>query len=89
MRTGTRTRITVAVTRTEKYATNTHYPRSIDMHTMHEALARERMQEREKQSREAHLARELAAARRWHRVSRYARAAETRHAARVSQAPVR
>lgn len=55
------------------------------MNTMHEALARERMRERERRSHEASLARELAAQRRWHRVSLYARAAEMRHAARVSQ----
>jgi hypothetical protein len=61
---------------------------SIKMYSMHEALARDRMREREQQSRQARLARELAAERRWHRVSLHARAAQARHARRVSRAPV-
>ncbi|HZC52690.1 MAG TPA: hypothetical protein VE441_09355 [Mycobacterium sp.] len=56
---------------------------------MHEALARDRMREQEHRSRQARLARELAAERRWHRVSLHARAAQARHARRVSRAPVR
>jgi hypothetical protein len=59
------------------------------MYSMHEALARDRMRERENRSSEARLARELAAARRWHRVSVHARAAEARHARRARRAPVR
>jgi hypothetical protein len=59
------------------------------MHSMYEALARDRMREHEQRAREARLARELAAERRWHRVSVRARAAQARHARRVSQVPVR
>ena len=59
------------------------------MYTMHEALARDRMRDQERRSREARLARELAAERRWHRVSLHARAAQARHARRVSRVPVR
>ncbi|HEV7206528.1 MAG TPA: hypothetical protein VGN18_18120 [Jatrophihabitans sp.] len=47
------------------------------------------MRESQQRSREMRLARELAARRRWHRVSRYARAAESRHAERVHEASVR
>ncbi|WP_375481805.1 hypothetical protein [uncultured Jatrophihabitans sp.] len=49
------------------------------MYTMHEALARERMHDGQRRSREAGVARELAAQRRWRRLSRFARAAERRH----------
>jgi len=59
------------------------------MYSMHEALARDRMREQENRSREARLARELAAARRWHRVAVHARAAQARHARRARRAPVR
>jgi hypothetical protein len=59
------------------------------MYSMHEALARDRMREQERRSREGRLARELAAERRWHRVSLHARAAATRHAHRARRAPVR
>ncbi|MCW2595823.1 MAG: hypothetical protein JWR06_2824 [Jatrophihabitans sp.] len=59
------------------------------MHTMHEALARDRIREREHRSREAQLATELLAQRRWHRVAHYARTAERRHAVRASQAATR
>jgi hypothetical protein len=45
------------------------------------------MRERERRSREARLARELVAERRWHRVSRHAQAAEARHARRLSRSP--
>ena len=64
------------------------YLRSTKMYSMHEALARDRMRERESRSRQAHLARELAAERRWHRVSLHARAAQARHSRRASRAPV-
>jgi hypothetical protein len=69
--------------------TNFHLLRSIKMHSMHEALARDRMREHEHRSRQGRLARELAAERRWHRVSVHARAAEARHARRARRAPVR
>ncbi len=58
------------------------------MYTMYEALAHDRMRDEQRRSREARLARELAAQRRWHRVSLRARAAEARHARRVSELPV-
>jgi hypothetical protein len=59
------------------------YQGSIKMYSMHEALARDRMRDQERRSRE------LAAERRWHRVSLHARAAQARHARRVSRVPVR
>jgi hypothetical protein len=62
--------------------------RSIKMQTMHEALARERMRESEHRAWEASLVKELVAQRRWHRVTRYAQAAENRHARRASQVAV-
>jgi hypothetical protein len=65
------------------------YLRSTKMYSMHEALARDRMREQEQRSRQARLARSLAAQRRWHRVSLRARAAEQRHALLTSQMPVR
>jgi len=65
--------------------TSFSYLRSTKMHSMHEALARDRMRESEQRSREGRLARELAAERRWHRVSVHARAAQARHARRVSR----
>jgi hypothetical protein len=68
---------------------NFHYLGSTKMYSMHEALARDRMREHEQRSRQARVARELAAERRWHRVSLHARAAQARHARRVSRAPVR
>jgi hypothetical protein len=58
------------------------------MYSLHEALARDRMREQEQRSREARLARALAAQRRWHRVSVHARAAQARSARRVSQVSV-
>ena len=58
------------------------------MYTMNEALARDRMRDEQRRSREAKLAKELAAQRRWHRVSLRARAAEDRHARRVGELPV-
>jgi hypothetical protein len=59
------------------------------MYALHEALARERMHEDQRRSREATVARQLSAQRRWHRVSRYARAAERRHAHRADWALAR
>jgi hypothetical protein len=67
--------------------TSTNDFRSPKMYTMYEALARDRMRDEERRSREARLARELAAQRRWHRVSLRARDAEARHARRVSELP--
>jgi hypothetical protein len=86
----TLTRRTVSVVdRCRSNPTNFHYSGSIKMYSMHEALARDRMRDHERRSREARLARELAAERRWHRVSVHARAAQARHAARARRAPVR
>jgi hypothetical protein len=58
------------------------------MHSMYEALARDRMRDSEQRSAAARLSRSLAAQRRWHRVSLRAQAAEKRHAQRVSQVTV-
>jgi hypothetical protein len=58
--------------------TDFHLLRSIKMYSMHEALARDRMREQERRSRQGRLARDLAAQRRWHRVPLHARAAEAR-----------
>lgn len=66
--------------------TNFHHLGSLKMYSMHEALARDRMREHEQRSRQARLARALAAERRWHRVSMHARAAEARHARRAHRA---
>jgi len=51
------------------------------MYTLHEALARDRMSERE--AHQVRVARELAAARRWHRKAARAHRAERRHALRA------
>jgi hypothetical protein len=72
-----------------EHTTNVYLLRSTKMYSMHEALARDRMREHEQRSRQGRLARELAAERRWHRVSLHARAAQARHARRVSRASVR
>jgi hypothetical protein len=57
------------------------------MYTMHEALARERMRVREPEAEQLRVARELAAARRWHRREMRARAAQQRaHEARLRHA---
>lgn len=58
------------------------------MHTLTEALARERTREYHLHARRATLTREAAAQRRWHRVSQWAHAAEQRHASRLSELPV-
>jgi hypothetical protein len=62
-----------------------HRVRSIEMYTMHEALARDRMRDEQRRSQKAQLAREVAAERRWHRVSLRANAAQARHARRVQR----
>jgi hypothetical protein len=48
------------------------------MYTMHEALARERLRVRGREAEQLRVARELAAARRWHRREMRARAAQER-----------
>jgi hypothetical protein len=60
------------------------------MYTMHEALARERMRASHRDAHQLRVARELAAARRWHRLElrasaarRHARAVGQRHARRA------
>jgi hypothetical protein len=78
-----------AVDRPTREQLTYHHVGSTRMYSMHEALARDRMREQEQRSREQRLVRELAAQRRWHRVSRHARAAELRHARRAQLAPVR
>lgn len=60
--------------------------RSIEMYTMHEALARERMRDRERQARRARLSAELAAAHRWAAMARRASAVAERHARRAELA---
>jgi hypothetical protein len=60
--------------------------RSNTMHSLNEALARDRMREHLHSARHARLARELAAAQRWHRWQSRARAAELRHAAQADRA---
>jgi hypothetical protein len=62
--------------------------RRIEMHTLHESLARERMRSRMQdahEARQAQLASQVAAAHRWHRVLLWAGAAEARHARRVRE----
>jgi hypothetical protein len=82
----TRRRTTDDQALTGRLIDSTHIQhRSIKMYSMNEALARDRMREQEQRSREARLARSLAAQRRWHRVSLRARAAERRHAFRATQ----
>lgn len=56
--------------------------RSTEMYTLHEALAREHLRGLEREARQMRVARELAAARRWHRLEHRARTAQRRaHAA--------
>ncbi|MDT4934042.1 MAG: hypothetical protein QOK11_1934 [Pseudonocardiales bacterium] len=57
---------------------------SIEMNTMHEALARERMRVDEREAQQHRVAKELAAARRWHRLEQRVRAVQRRHAQRAS-----
>lgn len=45
--------------------------RSIQMYSMHEALARERMQEQREQAAHSRLAHQLSAARRWDRLAAF------------------
>ena len=60
--------------------------RSTEMYTMQDALARDRMREREQQARHSRLSAELAAANRWQYLAEHARAAASRHSQRASQA---
>ncbi|MGH8961503.1 MAG: hypothetical protein ACRDWT_09885 [Jatrophihabitantaceae bacterium] len=56
------------------------------MSTIQEALARERMRERQQQARHSRLSAELAAANRWQYLAKRARAAASRHSHRAQQA---
>jgi hypothetical protein len=95
MNTDQRTRVTKTIAATKESTTkqtNFSYVGSTKMYSMYEALARERMREQEQRSRQARLVRQLAAERRWHRVSLRAQAAAERHgqrARRVGQVAVR
>ena len=55
------------------------------MYTMHEALAREHMRQRQQEAQRARLANEMAAANRWRYLERRANAAYRRHARRAEQ----
>jgi hypothetical protein len=66
--------------------TTLHYLGSTKMYSMHEAFARERMHDAKRRARESRVAHDVAAHRRWHRVSVRARAAEARYARRVNRA---
>lgn len=55
------------------------------MMSLTEALAHERLREVQRDAQQARLATEVAAVRRWHRVSLRARAAEQRHARRLDE----
>ncbi len=59
---------------------------SNEMYTMQEALARERMREREQQARHSRLSAELAAANRWQYLAERARVVASRHSHRAQQA---
>lgn len=81
------TALRVPNTRTTNTTTNTttksltHSVRSIEMYTMHEALARERMLASQREAQQLRVARELASARRWHRLEALAhRAGRRAHA---------
>jgi hypothetical protein len=56
------------------------------MYTMHEALAREHMRQRQQEARRHSLSRELASANRWRYLERRAHAAYRRRAARAHHA---
>lgn len=75
-----------AVTRAVR--TPTVRPGSTSMYALQEALARDRMRERERSAHRSQLCAELAAVHRWQYVSERARRAAVRHAARASQAAV-
>jgi hypothetical protein len=70
----------------------TYTVRSTEMYTMQEALARDRMRERERQARRARLSADMAAAHRWHywaSVAHRASAVAERHARRAETAAAR
>lgn len=56
------------------------------MYHLHEALARERIRERQQRSQRSQLSAELAAASRWHYVAARAGAVAMRHTRRAEQA---
>jgi hypothetical protein len=56
------------------------------MYAVQEALARDRMREREQQARHSRLSAELAAANRWQYLAEFALAAASRHSHRAVQA---
>jgi hypothetical protein len=67
--------------------TNRHSSRKgTEMHTMHEALAREHMRQLEQEARRHALSSELASANRWRYLERHAHAAYRRHARRAHRA---
>jgi hypothetical protein len=59
------------------------------MYTLTEALTRERLREVQRDAVRAQRASDVAAVRRWHRVSLRARAAHQRHARRLDELPPR
>jgi hypothetical protein len=72
-----------AVTVRNHEMTRTDSVRSTKMYTLYEALARDRMRATDELARQRRIARELAAARRWHRLEQRARSARHRHAMRA------
>ena len=73
---------TAMSTRAERHIT-VKTLRSTQMYTMYEALAREHMRSLGREAHQRRIARELAAARRWHRVALRAERAHRRHAYRA------
>ena len=65
--------------------TTTATSRSIEMHTLHEALAREHLRQLHQDARRRALVSELASANRWRFLERRAHAAYRRHAQRAEQ----
>lgn len=59
--------------------------RSFEMHTLHEALAREHLRQLHQDARRRALVSELASANRWRFLERRAHAAYQRHARRAEQ----
>lgn len=58
--------------------------RSIEMYTMHEALAREHLRVDERYAQQRRVAQAMAAARRWHRLEQRAGAVRRRHVHRAA-----
>jgi hypothetical protein len=78
--------LTSYTTQNTNFAGSTsRFPRSTEMQTMHEALAREHMRDLRDQEHAAALSRSLASASRWHRLERRSRAASRRHAQRAAR----